>query len=592
MKKPLGPLANRIARPVINFSLTSMRVRFALTLFGIVTAIVLLLWLSINLYFREYVEGQKILGKRQAMDTQLVEIESQLNSVEALAGIICYDHRVQQLMQRYLNSNGFEKYAAASDIQKIVNGISVIRSDIVVNMFLRDSKGNICFMDTGYYSDISIYASEWTDAGNGMGYSPVLRLQNTKNMSDVTIIQFRYDFKDLSSPTISIGELIINIKAENIFAPLTKDSDEGESFVILSRNSMYPAEFDGLDLPAFDTLRATPVYKAEDYIILSLYVDRLDSLFVRVLPTSTVVNYVNDINRIIIYIFVFGLLLTVLMSFIFSNLMTKPVLELNDVMARVTGGDLSVRIRKLPGDEFGSISVGMNLMLDEVRDLLRKIELVHKKERETELRLFMAQINPHFLYNTLNSIIYLSRAGKSEDTIYLTRALITILRRNIHIGSSPVKLRDEIDYLNNYMSIMKQRYGDMICMDIDVSDSLMDKYIYPMLLYPLVENSIYHGIAPKGVAGKITLRITDEEETVFFQVTDDGVGIVPEKIAEIKAGAEKLRYETSASIGIANIQNRLWGHYSSSSTLMIESVPGEGTQVSFRIDKKNMDSPA
>ena len=573
------------------FSLTSIRGRFILTLFGIVTAIVLLLWISINLYFKEYVAGQKILSKRHEMDSYLAEIESQLNSVESLAGTVCYDRNIQRLVLRFQNRKGYEKYAAAGDIENAMNYLSIMRSDILISMFVRDRNGNNCFLDTAYYSDIPMFNGKWTDAGNGMQYSPVFYLQQTNRMQDAAVLQFRYPFKDLGSPTVPLGELIMNLNAKRIFPLLEKGSDGEESFVIVGRDSLYSTGMTDFDMPSFDELLASPVLETGDYIFLSGFLNRLDCLIVNIFPVRSVVSYVNDVNRIIVYISIFGLLLAALMSFIFSNLLTRPVSELNIAMAKVTGGDLAVRLRKLPGDEFGGISTGMNLMLDEISFLLDKVDLAHKKERETELRLFVAQINPHFLYNTLNSIIYLSRAGKNEDTISLTRAFIYILRRNIHLSNSPVSLHDEVDYLSNYMSIMKYRYGNMIGIDFDISAAMMDKYIYPMLLYPLVENSIYHGITPKGQAGKITLRVIDEGETVLFQVIDDGIGISREKIGEIEADIAKLKDETPTSIGIANVQNRLWAYYSPASTLKIESVPTKGTQVSFKINKTVMDLP-
>ena len=212
---------------------------------------------------------------------------------------------------------------------------------------------------------------------------------------------------------------------------------------------------------------------------------------------------------------------------------------------------------------------------------------VNRSRREkSELQALQAQINPHFLYNTLDSIIWMAESGKNEEVVQMTSALAKLLRQSISNEDEIVTVEREIEYTRNYLAIQKLRYRDQLEYIIDIDEEVLHRKIVKLVIQPLVENAIYHGI--KYLDGKGMLLILGEirDGKVVITIRDNGVGMDEETLKHIlekkPEPKEKQRKKTS-HVGVYNVQNRLQLYYGKEYGLVYESMPGMGTGVSVII---------
>jgi len=297
-------------------------------------------------------------------------------------------------------------------------------------------------------------------------------------------------------------------------------------------------------------------------------------------------NMINSELRIIGFRFmlILGICMLVLSIIVFPivNNVTKPILRLNHAMKEVSMGKLDKEVHIRSGDEIELLANGFNLMVKDIKRNLDETVLKEKKQKELELQLLIKQINPHFIYNTLNCVIYLARRIGANDIISLTKSFITILQHTIKMRPDEmVTIGEEVAYIKNYVDILHYRYEEKVQFSMEIEPNLLSYKIPKMILYPLIENSIFHGILPGVNTGQLVLHIQRQGDRVHVAVTDNGLGISPERMISIQQFMTKDLSETTEQIGLHNVNQRLRIHYGELCHLHIESDPNKRTCVSF-----------
>ena len=296
------------------------------------------------------------------------------------------------------------------------------------------------------------------------------------------------------------------------------------------------------------------------------------------------VTIVTILACILIGILSIGVVLMLLMN----RMITVPVSRLQTRMVRIAGGDFS-RDPSVEWDhELGDIGRGINDLSENVSELMEKRLEDEKQKQDLEYKMLQSQINPHFLYNTLNSIKWMATiqgaTGISEMTTSLSRLL-----KSISKGTSLlIDIREELSLLENYFTIQSYRYGGTITMDIQVdNESLYNSEIIKFTLQPLVENAIFHGIEPKGCAGHIRIHVgyetSDNTEKIRIDVTDDGVGMTADKAAQVLRSNDDSSADFFREIGVSNVHKRLQYQFGAEYGITIESKEGEYTTMSIHI---------
>ena len=228
------------------------------------------------------------------------------------------------------------------------------------------------------------------------------------------------------------------------------------------------------------------------------------------------------------------LLLAVIgISSIISREITKPIRSLRDSMRKVQNGQFDTHVEVITENEIGSLGRSFNLMTSEIQALMEQNVYEQKQKRKSELKALQAQINPHFLYNTLNSVSSLIKMNCPDEAFIMIQAIGTFYRTSLSDGKTLIPLEQEITNIENYIKIQKVRYGNKIEYEIDIENEILQEWIVKLTLQPLIENSIYHGIKEMRGKGIIRIKGWKEKNKVFIQVSDNGLGIPEEKLEEL-----------------------------------------------------------
>lgn len=269
-------------------------------------------------------------------------------------------------------------------------------------------------------------------------------------------------------------------------------------------------------------------------------------------------------------------------AYVLSMELTRPLKNLEKSMQVVEKGDFSHAIIEPEGNnEITSLGRSFNIMLMRIQNLMKQNVQEQKEKRKNELRALQSQINPHFLYNTLDSIIWMAESGKNQEVVKMTSALAKLLRRSISNENELVSVRDEVEYTRMYLTIQKMRYRDQMEYEISVDEDIMDEKIVKLVIQPLVENAIYHGIKYVEEDGMISITGRREDGDIIICVRDNGPGMDAEMCRSI---LEKRKVQSKANhVGVYNVHNRLKLYYGPKYGVSYESEKGYGTSAYITI---------
>ena len=267
-----------------------------------------------------------------------------------------------------------------------------------------------------------------------------------------------------------------------------------------------------------------------------------------------------------------------------SKSITDPIVEMNSRVKEIGDGDLSPHTPvKTDDTSLALLSTGIEDMaarLDKQIELNREEQI---KLRDIELSLIQAQINPHFLYNTLDAIVWLIEIGKNDQAEQMVTSLSSYFRSFLSDGKDIVTLAEEKQHIKSYLEIQQVRYRDIMEYEIDIDPAIENTKLPKMTLQPLVENAIYHGLKPKRGKGKIKVTGTLEGDKIVLKVTDTGLGMPSEELENLKT---RVLNEDTTSFGLTSSYKRLKILYGDACRFDIKSVPQEGTSISIEIPGK------
>lgn len=268
-----------------------------------------------------------------------------------------------------------------------------------------------------------------------------------------------------------------------------------------------------------------------------------------------------------------------IMSYLIPLSITRPFKELSQVTDEIAKGNLSVRANVNTGEEATALSNSMNTMIDKINELLEQVTTEQTRLRKAEFELLQAQINPHFLYNTLDAIIWLAEAGEQKRVVGMVRNLSDFFRTSLNQGKDINSIKEEMLHVKSYLEIQHVRYQDILSYDIEVPESLYIYSIPKITIQPLVENALYHGIKNKRGMGHISIRGQAGEKDFTITVTDDGIGIDETRLRQVQSGIQNKVLTGKDFYGLYNVCERIRLNFGEEYGIFIESVYGEGTSV-------------
>ncbi|MDU5082848.1 MAG: sensor histidine kinase [Bacillota bacterium] len=319
------------------------------------------------------------------------------------------------------------------------------------------------------------------------------------------------------------------------------------------------------------TLFFSSIPYTEDWILCTL------------IENSYIHTQTNNIINLVVALGIILLSLAILLAIIISGTIVKPIHKLKNHMVEVSNGNLNSYYETKNNDEISILGKVFNQMLSDIRKLINQVYQVQAQKRNAELRVLQSQINPHFLYNTLDTIQWKALEYNAFDLADMINSLSIFFRISLSDGKEFITIADEIEHVHNYLKIQETRYKDKISYTIDL-DELISQYLVPkMIIQPLIENSIYHGLKLKRKKGIININILSQDDYILIEVIDNGLGMNYEKLATIR----KNLYQSieSEHYGLYNINERLKLTFKDKYSINIDSKFEEGTKVSLKIPK-------
>ncbi len=416
-----------------------------------------------------------------------------------------------------------------------------------------------------------------------------------------------------------LGVVLVELKVDDIFAEYGKDRKEKlymmhadhEMVIEDSRVKFYGAEKlvdmnggiqvyeDKKDCPAYMQETAGQIrYWQRDFPSQSSFGTMgYYASYARMKTTEWILVYVirkRELYEGVILTAVLSLLAmmgmlaaTLRFSFFVSDSLTKPIRLLRESAAEIALGNLEVQVPRVSNDEIGELSDQFNRMVGSLKELLKRVYEEQEKQRAYELMLLQAQINPHFLYNTLGSLQWLIRMNQLAAAEKMTTALTHFFKTGLNNGKDIIRLREELENVESYLTIQQLRYKSKLTFFVYMEKDVEELEVPKLILQPLVENALYHGIKPKEEGGFIDIHICKEEGRVHISVADDGCGMDRLLLESLREGISKGEVSRGDSYGLKNVDERLRLFFKGSYDMKIESSPGLGTSVNiyFNVSK-------
>ena len=288
--------------------------------------------------------------------------------------------------------------------------------------------------------------------------------------------------------------------------------------------------------------------------------------------------FVNMI-RFSVIAFALILMLCLFLSYYIPLSITRPFRRLTQVTDHVAKGDLTVRSDVTGGLEARVLSDSMNTMIDKINELLEQVKTEQVRLRKAEFELLQSQINPHFLYNTLDAIVWLAEAGEQKKVVSMVGSLSDFFRISLNQGQDILDVREELQHVRSYLEIQQMRYQDILEYEINVPEEFYQNTIPKITVQPLVENALYHGIKNKRGKGKITVRGYREGSFFILEVQDNGIGMQPERLEQVRNALVHKQFVESKVYGLYNVNERIRLNCGEEYGLRISSTYQEGTTV-------------
>ncbi|XEC95578.1 sensor histidine kinase [Paenibacillus tarimensis] len=291
----------------------------------------------------------------------------------------------------------------------------------------------------------------------------------------------------------------------------------------------------------------------------------------------------RDIGRYTFYLGIAAGIVAILLAFYVARAVYRPLYTMVRVMRKAKEGDLSIRIRNTRKDEFGILYTQFNGMISNLKELIDEIYVQKLLQKELQLRMMGSQINAHFLYNTLNSVHWIARIHKVEEISTMVFGLSKYLRLSLNEGRDEVTVREVMELIDSYLSIQKVRYQGKFVIELQADEELMECKVLKYIFQPLVENAIYHGLEKKNGKGRLQVRFRNEEGCLRYEVTDDGIGVEPCKLEQLRQMAEHPDLQTDRHFALRNIAAQIRLVYGPAYRLFLKSELGQGTTAGFTI---------
>lgn len=501
-------------------------------------------------------------------------IESYIDKIYSLSKLTANDEKVKDYIE---NGDEYLKSDILNDIDTMIGTDKFIESVIIVT-----HDGRIISNDNSITMEMSsdmMKKSWYVQAMHSMPHLTPTRMNEFTQNKDSWVISISTEITDDNSK--NLGILLIDIDYKFVYDHLLNMQlkESSEVFIMNSceelvyhKDTSYFTDQEKIKALNLCMLAEESYDKSANTLTYKYEIENTDWALVIVTELTNLVELRNSVVIAMVIITVAIGALVLLLSVIFSRRVTRPIKDLQDTMSKENHTHMQLSEKNNYCIEVKNLTQSYNSMIDRINMLIALNSQKERKLHEREIEALTNQINPHFLYNTLDTILWMAETKDSVGVVLMTKALAQFFRLSLNGGSSMISVKNEIDHALQYLKIQSIRYGEKLSYSFDVDETINDCVVPKIILQPIIENAIYHGIKEADRNGNISISAKRKGEYICFVITDDGVGFD----TSIQKSANKTRL---SGVGIANVDERLRLHYGDEAGVSIQSEAGKGTTV-------------
>lgn len=554
--------------------------------------IILPLGLFMNISYHKVsnvMKQQTLIQAKQVYNDSVNIIEKNFNNCLTAINIVSRDNNVYKICSE--NTKNYTPVEQLIDSNKVTDNFSRVKSSTLVsdiNLFINQDfifsteNVNIFHVDT-------IKESYWYNAmkqtsQNTKWFSPIELSDTTQSdQSNYSVIRRIYDISNFSN---SVGFIKVSI-AEKKFEQLIEDSlITDNSCVLISKlnnliqkkNLPHNIDFNQL-YTKINNLTEDKWHKItlnkDTYFLVHHNVANTPYKKILLIPYSDIFN---ESKSLLIFMLITMLIVAIVsytIAVFISNSSIKRLYKLTTSMKKVEDGNLTVQIDVTGNDEIANLTKNFNTMIKRTEILVEEKYRLGQELKNQELKALQAQINPHFLYNSLNLINCIAIKNHIPDIVNTVHSLAKFYKISLSKGKDIITVREEIEHVKMYVNIQNMRFQNRINFILNIDDNILDCKVIKIILQPIIENSIIHGIFEKpSKTGTVYLEVFQQNQNIVFRIKDDGVGMTPQKTEDILQDKDE-----NSGYGIKNVYRRIKMNYGEHYGLSYHSVKGQGTQV-------------
>ncbi|MDD3840818.1 MAG: histidine kinase [Clostridia bacterium] len=388
---------------------------------------------------------------------------------------------------------------------------------------------------------------------NGSNVLPLIRIiKDTKTSNEIGLVQLNIEEKNIYN--LYQGN---QLNKSNITYLLNKDNN----IISCYNKSFLGKDFSDIYNDNLNFINHSGYFQRKINGRKYIFVYKVDKdnqwKYINVISLDRITASSNYIKRYTFYICILSIIICLAVSMFLSSRFTDPIHKLINMMDKAESGNLDVTFKSKYNDEIGKLGKSYNNMVARLKKSIDDIFDIQAKKREAEYKAMEFQINPHFLYNTLSSIIWLSNKGENKDVIKMTDSLSKLFRISISKGREVITIREEVEHVKNYLEIQKIRYKDEFECIYDIDENILGLYTIKIILQPLAENALYHGIRDMECKGIIKITAKKFADYIILEVMDNGNALSEQGIKNMNDFLYNDTSDERFGIGIRNVNNRI-----------------------------------
>lgn len=521
-----------------------------------------------------------------------------VNVADDLSYRLSYDERLKSLANHQYE-NVYEVVRAYQDYPDLRQAIQMYK-EISNIRFYSENKTMLNNWEF-IFPERDIKQSEWYQAAmNNIG---LIRWDYIKDERDHKNYLSLVKGVDLGSKN-NRGVLVINVNSSLLNTILSQETfdtilvDSKNNIVASNRPELYGKtladihDSSGVVYQRSGTYESVIDHEATKVLIepLKPEVSSEGLRIISIFSIDSIMKDANRTNKLAMTVIIVSLILAVLLIYSFSALISNRLLRLSKHISKVGTGNLGVTMEIDGKDEIGQLSRQFNSMVRNVNDLMNEVQesnlqkrLMEQKQNEIKFKMMASQINPHFLFNALESIRMEAHLKGETEIANVVRLLGKMMRSNLEIGSGKITIQNEIEMVQCYLDIQQFRYEDRLIFELDVDEKANPVLVPPLIIQPLVENAVIHGMDHKQESTTIRVKATADKDRITISVSDNGAGITKDRLEEIRSFLAESDEKEGGRIGLRNVHIRLQLTYGAEHGLRINSEQGIGTIIEFSI---------